>query len=647
MAPYNNILKDATNVNPFAATSTNSNGSLKHRLPPQQSSSSSSIYYTQVAETPSHQNHHSGHISAVYAKKHITTPPHSVVRKFSDVLLYSSTPDMDFPNNRDSNTITASHSNAFFPPSTPTNKYPMGIQDASSQTYVHNHNHNHNSELTNLLHIQNGSLLSPAFSSPQRPLITHSHKVSAPSNNDSGLLNLSVTNSSSTSVSLTSNVVKPKKKASKKEHTPFDVNSEDKPPYSYATLIGMSILSHVDKRLTLSQIYQWIADTFKYYKRDEVGWQNSIRHNLSLNKAFIKGEKSKDGKGHFWLIKNGCEEQFLKTKSGRKSAFDEVMDQIKHNNYNHRELDTTLSTQTSLTSSITTSTSGGLTNPKKKTQGSTIDTTKSSNSNSVSINLPSLPLPASAEYRSSRKRAYDDDDDDDDDLDNFDVTVADEVSTKKDIHTEDDEDNTFVIKRPRIDETSTANDESLHGGPLLASKHLTITSSFSCDSNLELSPVRINTGGPLLEPITPANSRLVHVNCLLQRTPLFTNSQSLSASSSVSRLNDYFSGSSSIANSLLTAASLNTSISYTSQVQKTPTSSAHIHARTPISTSLGSSLIRTPLRKTPSTLIKKLWHNLPGYLDEFYYSPLISSSNLNLYDDDDMILRNFESPKRD
>lgn len=422
---------------------------------------------------------------------------------------------------------------------------------------------------------------------------------------------------------------------------PFDVNSEDKPPYSYATLIGMSILSHVDKRLTLSQIYQWIADTFKYYKREEVGWQNSIRHNLSLNKAFIKGEKSKDGKGHFWLIKSGCEEQFLKTKSGRKSAFDEVMDQIRHNNYNHRDLDTAQTNQASHASSSTSSTVSG--NLKKKNQGPASDTT-GSRITSSSFNLPSLPLPASAEYRTSRKRALDDDDEED--LDEYDVTVADEADASKDVHTEDDEDNTFVVKRARISE-SDSNEDVLHGGPLLATKHLAITSSFSCDSNLELSPVRINTGGPLLEPITPANARLVHVNCLLQRTPLITTSTAVSASSSISRLNDYLSASSSIANSLLSTASLSTSTSYASQVQKTPTSSGHIHARTPMSTNLAASLIRTPLRKTPSTLVKRLWHNLPGYLDEFYYSPLISSSTLNLYDDDDMILRNFESPKKD
>lgn len=93
-----------------------------------------------------------------------------------------------------------------------------------------------------------------------------------------------------------------------------------KPPYSYATLIGMSILRAPNRRLTLAQIYKWISDTFSYYKNTDPGWQNSIRHNLSLNKAFIKQERPKDdpGKGNYWAIEPGMEAQFLKDKSLRR-----------------------------------------------------------------------------------------------------------------------------------------------------------------------------------------------------------------------------------------------------------------------------------------------------------------------------------------
>ncbi|KAL3458032.1 fork head domain-containing protein [Aspergillus heterothallicus] len=95
-----------------------------------------------------------------------------------------------------------------------------------------------------------------------------------------------------------------------------------KPPYSYATLIGMSILRAPNRRLTLAQIYKWISDTFSYYKNSDPGWQNSIRHNLSLNKAFIKQERPKDdpGKGNYWAIEPGMETQFVKDKPLRRAT---------------------------------------------------------------------------------------------------------------------------------------------------------------------------------------------------------------------------------------------------------------------------------------------------------------------------------------
>ncbi|KAJ6171647.1 hypothetical protein N7470_000714 [Penicillium chermesinum] len=99
-----------------------------------------------------------------------------------------------------------------------------------------------------------------------------------------------------------------------------------KPPYSYATLIGMSILRAPNRRLTLAQIYKWISDTFTYYKNSDAGWQNSIRHNLSLNKAFIKQERPKDdpGKGNYWAIEPGMESQFLKDKQVRRATMSSV-----------------------------------------------------------------------------------------------------------------------------------------------------------------------------------------------------------------------------------------------------------------------------------------------------------------------------------
>jgi hypothetical protein len=77
-----------------------------------------------------------------------------------------------------------------------------------------------------------------------------------------------------------------------------------KPPYSYATMIAQAIFSSDEEKLTLNSIYQWIMEKYAFYRHSQSGWQNSIRHNLSLNKAFQKVPRRTDepGKGMKWMI---------------------------------------------------------------------------------------------------------------------------------------------------------------------------------------------------------------------------------------------------------------------------------------------------------------------------------------------------------
>lgn len=411
--------------------------------------------------------------------------------------------------------------------------------------------------------VSKSALLSPAFLSPQQQSRTYapiSFEIPARPAFSSAVS--STVPSSATSSRFPDDDEKPPRKKTKRSKREskmdaFDMDLCEKPPYSYATLIGMLILSHPDKRLTLLQIYLWISDTFRYYRREDVGWQNLIRHNLSLNKAFIKGEKSRDGKGHFWCIDHGCEDQFLKSRSTKKHSYQELMDHIQssirarpHNQLPSLPRAEVASRQPLLDDSVASQPPAPHTEPAAHHELETI---------------PDLGAPFSAWQPAFRLSSA--------------VTP--------------------LHRTPQVVVSE------LPVKPMLAGKNLTYSSSFSCNSNLEFSPIRPNETGPLLEPLTPSDKhRAIPVGLLGSAMPLLVYQPSQHPQH------------------LLPVPHLN---------------------RTPKSTT------KTPLRtlRTPQTglMVRRLWH-LPSYLDDFYYSPLVMSSHtaLTSYDDDDMVLRAFELP---
>ncbi|RKF79591.1 Fork-head transcriptional regulator 2 [Golovinomyces cichoracearum] len=95
----------------------------------------------------------------------------------------------------------------------------------------------------------------------------------------------------------------------------LDSNQHIKPSYSYSQLISQAILDTDDQKLTLNGIYTFIQDKFAYYRHQlGGGWQNSIRHNLSLNKAFEKvaRDTNEPGKGMKWHIKDDHRDEMVR-----------------------------------------------------------------------------------------------------------------------------------------------------------------------------------------------------------------------------------------------------------------------------------------------------------------------------------------------
>lgn len=525
-------------------------------------------------------------------------------------------------------------------------------------------------------------LMSPAFSSPQPPFALE--KIPTFSDGmipSMGPIAISMAHpvvSQPFSTLAAYEEPEPQKKNKKQKKARRDGNdvgfllqSSEKPPYSYATLIGMAILSHPDKQLTLSQIYLWISDTFKYYRQGDVGWQNLIRHNLSLNKAFVKGEKSKDGKGHFWLVQRESQDLFLKAKNNKRSLYEEVMEQLATaKDGSHLPLSPNNLTDDDMVRTL------GDASHYKINNHTIIARNVASTASSASNSRPSRSERASSykgSYNNNSNNVNNDDDDDfDDDNTRYNGSAA-------GAHSESP--NLLVIRTPtHVGENSR---ETLPDRPIPANKNSPFTLSFSCSLNFEFLPVPPVDTGPLLEPLTPGRSSLrtytnsdinvmtsgnlnkgLAVSEPIAETPsiiinlnrhasivfhgasprsiAISDARQAVAQGKVSTTTSFSDGSFSSVNSALSLSasnSVSTTISNVGSNYPAPTFNL---SRTP------KEAARTPLRllKTPlsGTMVRKLWQS-PSYLEEFYHSPFGNDRKiLTLYDDDDMILRSFDSP---
>lgn len=121
-------------------------------------------------------------------------------------------------------------------------------------------------------------------------------------------------------VSVTATAPVPQVTQSASGNDSSQVVDDQKPPYSYAQLIVQAISSAQDRQLTLNEIYSYITKNYPFYRTADRGWQNSIRHNLSLNRHFVKVPRPQEepGKGSFWRIDSQSESKLIEQAFRRR-----------------------------------------------------------------------------------------------------------------------------------------------------------------------------------------------------------------------------------------------------------------------------------------------------------------------------------------
>lgn len=93
-----------------------------------------------------------------------------------------------------------------------------------------------------------------------------------------------------------------------------------KPAVTYVAMIAQALLSAPNGKMTLSEIYDYIANRYPFYKTTTLLWRNSVRHNLSVNECFSKAGRTELGRGFYWTVHPQCLRAFSMGDFRRRSA---------------------------------------------------------------------------------------------------------------------------------------------------------------------------------------------------------------------------------------------------------------------------------------------------------------------------------------
>ncbi|KAL1921364.1 uncharacterized protein VTP21DRAFT_11080 [Calcarisporiella thermophila] len=96
-------------------------------------------------------------------------------------------------------------------------------------------------------------------------------------------------------------------------------NTGNRPPNSYTALIKEAIESSPQKKMTVSEIYDYFLTHYPFFRTTTCTWKNSIRHNLTMKRIFVRDARpsNEPGKGGFWTVDTRIKEE-ANTESRRK-----------------------------------------------------------------------------------------------------------------------------------------------------------------------------------------------------------------------------------------------------------------------------------------------------------------------------------------